>query len=68
VQGQSSQPLLIGAFISLCVAVPIGPVALACIRRTLACGLGPRVLALRSPSDQQSFGCRTRDREIDQDD
>lgn len=42
-QGQFSQPFLIGAFISLCVAMPIGPVALSCIRRTLACGLGPGI-------------------------
>jgi threonine/homoserine/homoserine lactone efflux protein len=37
------QPFLVGAFVSLSVAVPIGPIALICIRRTLSDGLGTGV-------------------------
>jgi threonine/homoserine/homoserine lactone efflux protein len=39
-QGQLNQPFLIGIFIALCVAMPIGPCALTCIHRTCAGGIG----------------------------
>jgi threonine/homoserine/homoserine lactone efflux protein len=39
--GQLNQPFLIGIFIALFVAMPIGPCALTCIHRTFAGGLGP---------------------------